>query len=202
MTNKGLLVVISGPAGVGKGTVIRYLIDNYDDYTYSVSATTRKPRPGETEGKSYFYITRDEFKDRIENGLMLEYAEYVDNFYGTPRTFVEEKLNAGCNVILEIETRGALQVKERMPEAVMIFVCPPSITELEHRLRGRATETEEVIAKRMTKARSELALAGKYDYVLVNNNNASEETAKQIQSIVFAEKHSVSRGMVKLNFDN
>ncbi len=195
--NKGLLLVISGPAGVGKGTVVRKLIEN-GDYAFSVSATTRTPRPGEENGVSYYFITKDEFFEKIQNGEMLEYAEYVGNFYGTPRSFVEDMLNEGKNVVLEIDTAGALQVKAQLPEAVLVFICPPTLDELEHRLRGRGTESEEVVRERLKTAKKEFGLIKKYDYVVVNGESAWEKTAREIDNIVFAEKHSVKRNMIEL----
>ena len=139
--NKGILVVVSGFSGAGKGTVMKRLMEKYDDYALSVSATTRKPRPGEEDGREYFFRTRDEFEKLIEEDALLEYAQYVENYYGTPRSYVEEQLQAGRNVILEIEIQGAMKIKEKIPEALLVFVTPPTVEELERRLSGRGTET-------------------------------------------------------------
>ena len=189
---KGLLLVISGPSGVGKGTVIDSLLEN-DDMAYSVSATTRSPRPGEIDGVDYNYITKEEFRTLIENGDVLEYAEYTGNYYGTPRKFVERKLNEGKSVILEIETCGAMQIKKKMPEAVLIFICPPSLEELESRLRGRGTETEEVILRRLEQAKKEIVLIPEYDYAVVNENGGWKKAADDVRDIVNAELHSTVR---------
>ena len=144
--NKGILVVVSGFSGAGKGTVMKRLMEKYDDYALSVSATTRKPRPGEEDGREYFFRTRDEFEKLIEEDALLEYAQYVENYYGTPRSYVEEQLQAGRNVILEIEIQGAMKIKKKIPEALLVFVTPPTVEELERRLTGRGTETAQVIA--------------------------------------------------------
>ena len=150
--NKGILVVVSGFSGAGKGTVMKRLMEKYDDYALSVSATTRKPRPGEEDGREYFFRTRDEFEKLIEEDALLEYARYVENYYGTPRSYVEEQLQAGRNVILEIEIQGAMKIKEKIPEALLVFVTPPTVEELERRLTGRGTETAQVIADRLARA--------------------------------------------------
>ena len=151
--NKGILVVVSGFSGAGKGTVMKRLMEKYDDYALSVSATTRKPRPGEEDGREYFFRTRDEFEKLIEEDALLEYARYVENYYGTPRSYVEEQLQAGRNVILEIEIQGAMKIKEKIPEALLVFVTPPTVEELERRLTGRGTETAQVIAGQTCKSR-------------------------------------------------
>ena len=153
--NKGILVVVSGFSGAGKGTVMKRLMEKYDDYALSVSATTRKPRPGVEDGREYFFRTRDEFEKLIEEDALLEYARYVENYYGTPRSYVEEQLRAGRNVILEIEIQGAMKIKEKIPEALLVFVTPPTVEELERRLTGRGTETAQVIADRLATAAEE-----------------------------------------------
>ena len=145
MNEKGKLIVISGPSGAGKSTVVFKAIEGRDDVCFSTSVTTRKPRPGETDGKEYFFVDLDRFREMVENDELLEHAEYVANSYGTPRAYVEKQLESGCNVLLDIEVQGARQVHEKMPEAVMIFVAPPSLEELERRLRGRGTDTERAI---------------------------------------------------------
>jgi guanylate kinase len=196
--NKGILLVLSGPAGVGKGTIVKKILEN-GDYVYSVSATTREPRPGEKDGVNYYFVTKNEFLMKIEAGEMLEYAEYVGHYYGTPRSFVSSKLGEGKNVVLEIDTAGAMQVKAKMPEAVLVFICPPSLEDLENRLRGRGTEGNDVIRERMKKAEKELGLIKKYDYTVVNGDNAWEKAADEIKAIVIAEKRSVKRGMIPEN---
>ena len=169
MSKQGKLLIISGFSGVGKGTVVNKLIDKYDDYTISSSATTRNPRVGEVDKVNYFFVSKEEFEDMIANNKLLEYAQYVDNYYGTPLEFVNEKLNEGINVILEIETQGALKVKEIMPEAMMIFILPPSAEELKKRLVGRNTESMEVINKRLMKAAEETIFMDNYEYFVVND---------------------------------
>ena len=166
--NKGSLIVVSGPSGCGKGTVCKELVKD-GRFCVSISATSRKPRDDEEDGVSYFFKTREEFEKLIEEDMLIEYAEYVGNYYGTPKRFVEEKLSEGVNVILEIEVQGAMKIKEKFPEAKLLFLLPPSISELEARLRGRGTESEEAIVKRLQKARTELGYLGQYEYFVVNN---------------------------------
>jgi len=189
---KGLLLVISGPAGSGKGTVNAHLLRT-GDFAFSVSATTRAPRPGEQDGVNYHYITREDFEQRIANGGMLEYTEYCGNYYGTPRKEAEEVLMGGKNLILEIETDGAAQVKEKYPDAVLILLLPPSFRVQEQRLRGRATETEDKILARLSRTREEVAGFGLYDYVVYNYDGRDTECAEDILSIVRAEQHTVRR---------
>lgn len=179
---KGKLLIISGFSGVGKGTVVKYILDNYSDYKISISATTRSPREGEVDGIHYHFLTTEKFEDMIKNNQLLEYANYVGNYYGTPRDFVEKNINEGNNVILEIETQGALQVKKMMPEAVMIFVLPPNADTLKNRLVGRQTETMEVINKRLSKAAEETEVIEKYDYFVINDEIA--DCAARINDIV------------------
>ena len=150
--SKGILVVVSGFSGAGKGTVMKRLLEKYDDYALSVSVTTRAPRPGEEDGIAYFFRSREEFEQLIREDALIEYAQYVENYYGTPRSYVEEQLSAGRNVILEIEIQGAMKVKEKIPEALLVFVTPPTVAELEKRLKGRGTETDQVIADRLARA--------------------------------------------------
>lgn len=168
MKNKGLLVVISGPAGAGKGTIVKELVKD-DRIRVSVSATTRSPRPGEEDGVHYHFLTREKFQEMIQQDGFLEYAEYCDNFYGSPRKQAEEWMAEGKDVILEIEVQGCQKIKEKNPGCVSIFIMPPSIEVLEQRLRGRGTETEEVILKRMERATEEMLLAQNYDHVIVND---------------------------------
>ena len=197
MNDKGLLLVISGPSGVGKGTICREYIKNHDDCTLSVSATTRSPREGEIHGESYFFMTHDEFRKKIDEGGFLEHAVFCENYYGTPKDAVMRMLESGKNVILEIEVQGALQVRSHYPEAVFIFVIPPSLDELEERLRGRGTETDEVIAKRLDRAKAEFKYIDKYNYVLVNDTVAA--ATERLQAIITAEKCVMSRNYKSIN---
>lgn len=192
MEDKGLLLIISGFSGTGKGTVISRLLEKYNEkYALSVSATTRKPREGEVDGRDYFFKTRDEFEEMIANEELIEHACYVDNYYGTPKKYVEDRLDEGKNVILEIEIQGALDVKRLFPESVLIFLFPPSVTELERRLRERGTETEEVISARMDRAAKEVESAYNYDYIVINDE--LEACTETIHSLIRAEKLRVSR---------
>ena len=184
LENKGILIVVSGFSGAGKGTIMRALLDKYEEtYALSVSATTRDPRPGEVEGREYFFRTVEEFEKMIAKEDLIEYAKYVDNYYGTPRTYVEEQLERGRDVILEIEIQGALKVKEKFPETLLLFVTPPSAAELKRRLEGRGTETPEVIASRMKRAREEAEYMDRYDYLIINDdlNECVEEMHQIIQ---------------------
>jgi len=177
------LVVISGCSGVGKGTVINeFMKRNSDDYILSVSCTTRKPRQGEVHGVNYFFLTTGEFEQNIKDDKFLEHANFAGNYYGTKKKYIDEKIKEGFNVILEIDTQGALQVKEKMPEAILIFIAPPSIEELEHRLRGRHTEDEETIQKRLAQVKIELERSQKYDYTVINDN--INRAVEEIESIV------------------
>ncbi|WP_064200610.1 guanylate kinase [Brevibacillus brevis] len=185
MVDRGLLLVLSGPAGVGKGTVCKALREVMPDLVYSVSATTRQPRPGEVEGVNYFFKSQEEFKRMIEEDALLEWAEYVGNYYGTPRQFVDDMLNEGRDVILEIEVQGALQVKESFPQGTFLFLAPPDLNELENRIVGRGTESQEIIRKRMEVARAEIELMDHYDYVVVND--VIESACERIQAIITAE---------------
>lgn len=178
---KGKLLVISGFSGVGKGTVVNYLQKHNDNYKISVSVTTREPRENEIQGVHYHFISNEEFEKMINENKLLEHAGYVDHYYGTPRQFVEENLKNGNDVILEIETKGALQVKENMPEAILIFILPPSAKELKNRLVGRQTETEEVIAQRLKKAAEETDNIEKYDFYVLNDD--VEKCAQHIENI-------------------
>jgi len=189
---KGLLLIISGPAGSGKGTVNSHLLKR-GDFVYSVSATTRLPRPGEVDGVNYHFISRDDFTSRIDSGDMLEYTEYCGNFYGTPRKEAEAVLDSGKNLILEIEVDGATQVKAKYPEAVLIMLLPPSFKTQEQRLRSRGTETEEKIRERLSRTKEELHFADKYDYVVYNYDGKDLEAADRILSIVNAERASIKR---------
>ncbi len=189
--NHGLLIVLSGPSGAGKGTLCLELLRQQPSIQYSVSATTRAPRPGEVDGVSYFFRTREEFEVMIENQELLEWAEFCGNFYGTPHFAVEQCIQAGKDVILEIEIQGALQVKERFPQGVFIFIVPPSIDVLSERIHKRATESEEVIQKRLAKAVHEMEYLTEYDYVVVNDKILAG--VDKLRSILVAEKCRVKR---------
>lgn len=184
MNKRGILAIISGFSGAGKGTVVNKLLEK-DNYAVSISATTREPRQGEVDGKNYFFKSRDEFENMIENNQLIEYAEYVGNYYGTPRDYVFEKLEEGYDVILEIEMQGALKVKEKFPETALIFITPPSADELKKRLVGRGTETIEQIDKRMSRAVDECDYMNKYDYIVVNDDldECVDEIHRLLQAI-------------------
>ncbi len=185
MSEKGKLLVISGPSGAGKSTVVFKAIEGRSDVCFSTSVTTRAPRPGEVDGREYFFIDFKRFHEMVENDELLEHAEYVTNCYGTPRAYVEQRLNEGMNVVLDIEVLGARQVRKKMPGAVLIFIAPPSLIELERRLRGRGTDTEEAVQGRLARARQEYQEADFYDYLIVNDD--VEKAAKQLSAIIEAE---------------
>ena len=186
MSEKGKLIVISGPSGAGKSTVVFNAIGDRNDTCFSTSVTTRAPRPGEVDGREYFFVTREEYDSMVENDELLEHAEYVDNGYGTPKSYVEKKLHDGVNVILDIEVQGARQVKNKKPDAVTIFVVPPTLSELERRLRGRGTESEETINARLERARQEYREADFYDYIIINDD--VEKAADDLSAIINAER--------------
>ena len=186
MKNKGVMAVVSGPSGVGKGTVCQYIVDNYEGFFLSVSATSRHPRPIEQDGVHYYFKTEQEFEDMIKNDELLEHAQYVGKYYGTPKAPCMEHIEKGENVILEIEVQGGMKVKSNAPDTVMIFVVPPSMEELRSRLTGRGTESADVIEQRLDRAKEELKLMEDYDYIVVNDT--VESAAKQILSIIEAER--------------
>ena len=194
---KWFLLVISGPSGVGKGTVLHDLMNTQKNLVYSVSVTTRKQRPGEIEGVSYFFKTHEEFEKMIEEDKFLEYAKVHDNYYGTPKEFVEEKINEGKIVILEIDVQGALNVKKNIDNGVYIFLAPPSLSELKNRIVNRGTETESDINLRMSNAKKELSYIKNYDYLVVNDHLNS--AINLVNEIINAEKHRVIRE--DINFD-
>lgn len=182
---KGILFILSGPSGVGKGTVRKALFEKDTSLQYSISMTTREKRPGEQEAVDYFYRTKAEFEAMIEDKQLLEYAKYVNNYYGTPRQYVEETLEKGQDVFLEIEVQGALQVRENFPEGVFIFLCPPSLDELKNRIINRGTETEKSVMNRLRAAEDEIELMDAYDYVVVNDQ--VDQAVNKIQAIVESE---------------
>ena len=184
--SKGLLIVISGPSGVGKGTVLKSVFENDDNLVYSVSCTTRDPRPGETDGVEYHFITKEKFQDNISKGKMLEYATYCDNFYGTNAEYVEKQRDMGYDVVLEIEVQGALQVMKKIPDAVSLFVAPPSFEILKQRLAGRGTESQDVVESRIRRAYEEISHMNEYTYVVVNDT--VEKACDDVLSIIKAER--------------
>lgn len=198
MAERGLLIVFSGPSGVGKGTVRQEIFSTPDhQFEYSVSMTTRPKRPGEVDGVDYFFRTREEFKEFIKKGQMLEYAEYVGNYYGTPLTYVNETLDKGIDVFLEIEVQGALQVKKKVPDGVFIFLTPPDLDELKDRLVGRGTDSEEVIRQRIERAKEEIALMREYDYAVVNDEVPL--AAERVKRIIEVEHFRVDRVIGRYN---
>ncbi|MCW0952607.1 guanylate kinase [Weissella ceti] len=189
---RGVLIVLSGPSGVGKGTVRKALFEEEDiDFQYSISMTTRQPREGEVDGEDYFFVTREEFEARIEQGEMLEYAEYVGNYYGTPKSYIDATLAAGKDVLLEIEVQGAVQVKEKMPEGAYIFLTPPDLKALKDRLIGRGTESIEVIESRVNTAKTEIGMMKRYDYAVVNDEVAA--AVQRIKDVIKVERLRVER---------
>ena len=184
--SKGILVIVSGPSGAGKSTVISRLSQFRSDIRFSVSATTRHPRPGEEDGRDYYFKSREEFLEMVGLDAFLEHAEYVGNFYGTPAAPVDSNLAEGCNVILDIEVQGTAQVMDKRPDAVSIFLCPPSMEELERRLRGRGTDSEEKIRERLNTARREYAQAHNYRYIIINDD--ADKASRELDAIITAER--------------
>ena len=191
VTPQGVLLVVSGPSGTGKGTICQILREQLPDLGYSISVTTRQPRVGEVDGKSYFFKTVPEVQEMIAKGELLEYAEVYGNYYGTPRKYVMDLLQSGHDVLLEIDIQGALQIKERFPEGVFVFIVPPSLDELSARIYKRGTDSEEVIKRRMASAASELTYAAKYDYIIVND--IATKAANKVLTIMEAERYRVAR---------
>jgi guanylate kinase len=188
---KHVLLAVSGPSGVGKGTIVKTLIARREDVVESVSCTTRAPREGEIHGKHYFFMDRGEFEKLIADDRFLEYAEYVGNYYGTPADSVEQMLANGKDVILEIEAQGALKVKEKCPDCTMLFIIPPCFSDLEFRLRSRGTESDEVIAKRLEKAKKEYEYIDQYDYIVVNDD--IDKAADEIRCIMLASRYKTEK---------
>ena len=192
MNKKGILIVVSGFSGAGKGTLMKELLQRYEEkYALSISATTRQQREGEVHGREYFFISKEEFEKMIAKDELIEYAKYVENYYGTPRNYVEQKLDEGKDVILEIEIQGALKVKEKFPDALLLFVSPPSAEELKNRLVGRGTETMEVINSRMSRAAEEAEGMENYDYLIINDT--LEECVEQMHAVIQGEHLRCSR---------
>lgn len=188
---RGILIVVSGFSGAGKGTLMKRLLETYDNYALSVSATTRSPRPGEVDGREYFFKTVDEFEKMIAQDELIEYAKYVNNYYGTPKDYVMRQLDAGKDVILEIEIQGALKVKEKYPDTLLLFVTPPSAKELKERLVGRGTETMDVIESRMKRAAEESEGVEAYDYLIINDD--LETCVKEMHQVIQSEHNRVNR---------
>ena len=191
MKRKGILIVVSGFSGAGKGTLMKKLMEEYDNYALSISMTTRNPRPGEEDGREYFFVTKEQFEEKIGQDGLIEYAGYCGNYYGTPRAYVEQQLEAGKDVILEIEIQGALKIKEKFPTALLLFVMPPSAKELRRRLTGRGTETQEVIDQRMHRAIEEAQGIEQYDYIVINDQ--LEECVKELHALIGAAHNTPSR---------
>lgn len=191
MKKRGILIVVSGFSGAGKGTVMRALLEKYDNYALSISATTRNPREGEADGREYFFKTTEEFEKMIAQDELIEYARYVNHYYGTPRSYVEEQLENGKDVILEIEIQGALKVKEKFPDTLLVFITPPSAKELRRRLIGRGTESMEVIEQRLARAKEEAEGIDDYDCLIVNDD--LESCVDELHSVIQNEKKKVAR---------
>jgi len=197
MNKKGILIVVSGFSGAGKGTIMKALLNKYDNYALSISATTRNPRDGEMNGREYFFKTTEEFEKMIAKDELIEYAKYVNNYYGTPKAYVEEQLANGKDVILEIDIQGALQVKEKFDQAVLIFLMPPSLQELRSRLINRGRESIDLINERFNAAKDEIKLADGYDYVVINDTVDGAVVA--VEAIITAEKCKISRNQHIIN---
>ncbi len=200
LKRKGVLLVLSGPSGAGKGTVCHEMRKRLENMKYSISATTRKPRVIEREGREYFFLSKEEFEEKIKDGKFLEYALVYDNYYGTPRDYVEDILNQGYDCILEIDPQGAMQIKEKMEDAVFIFIAPPSMEELKKRLTFRGTEKPEEIAKRLGNAEREFKNMPNYDYVIINDK--IEDAVREVEAIITAEKLRTSRNHEIMNLLN
>ncbi len=198
MKRKGILSIVSGFSGAGKGTVMKALLSKYDNYALSISATSRAPRPGEQEGREYFYKTVEQFEEMIKHDELIEYAQYVGNYYGTPKAYVEQMLNEGKDVILEIELQGALQVKAKMPETVLIFITPPTADELKNRLIGRGTEDMATINARLKRASEEAEFMQQYDYILINDK--LDDCVEELHHLIQSERAKVCRNIENINF--
>lgn len=197
MKRKGILIVVSGFSGAGKGTLMKQLVHAYDNYALSISMTTRAPRPGESDGKEYFFVSKEEFEKQIANEGLVEYACYCDNYYGTPKEYVEKQLQKGKDVILEIEIQGALKIKEQFPTALLMFVMPPSADELKKRLEGRGTESPDIIAKRLKRATEEADGIEKYDFIVINDK--LDECVVQMHNLIQAAHDTPERNEELIN---
>ncbi len=197
MEKKGILVVVSGFSGSGKGTIMKELLSRYDNYALSISATTRSPREGEQDGREYFFKTREEFEEMIASDALIEYASYVENYYGTPRAYVEEQLALGKDVILEIEIQGALQIRKRFPDTLLLFISPPDARTLEKRLVGRGTESMDVIENRLSRAVEEAEGIESYDYFIINDD--LNTCVEQVHRLIQGEHSRVSRSLELIN---
>ncbi len=197
MKHKGILIVVSGFSGAGKGTLMKQLVRTYDNYALSVSMTTRSPRAGEEEGKEYFFVSKEVFEEKISQEGLIEYDSYCDNYYGTPRDYVEKQLEKGKDVILEIEIQGALKVKEKFPTALLMFVMPPGAAELKKRLEGRGTESPEVIQKRLKRATEEAEGIEQYDFIVINDK--LEECVDEMHSLILAAHFTPNRNEEFIN---
>lgn len=191
MKRRGILIVVSGFSGAGKGTLMKKLLSSYDNYALSISMTTREPRPGEEDGREYFFVSKEAFEEKIIQDGLVEYACYCDNYYGTPREYVEKQLEAGKDVILEIEIQGALKIKEKFPTALLLFVMPPTAQELKRRLEGRGTESPEVIAKRLKRACEEAEGIEEYEHIIINDK--LEECVKEMHALIMAAHNTPDR---------
>lgn len=198
MKERGVLAIVSGFSGAGKGTVMKALMSKYNNYALSISATTRAPRVGEENGREYFFKTVEEFEKMIEEDQLIEYANYVGNYYGTPKAYVESKLDEGKDVILEIELQGAMKVKEKMPDTVLIFITPPTAEELKNRLVGRGTEDEATINARLKRASEEAGYMERYDYLLINDD--LDTCVRELHELIQSEHSKVSRNIDRINF--
>ncbi len=196
MKRKGILVVISGFSGAGKGTLMKALMNSYDAYALSISMTTREPRDGEEDGREYFFVSKEAFEEKIQQDGLIEYATYCDHYYGTPRAYVEQQLEAGKDVILEIEIQGARSIREKYPDALLVFVMPPSAEELQRRLIGRGTESEEVIRKRMRRAVEEAEGVEEYDYIVINDQ--LEACTRELHALIQSAHMQADRNMDRI----
>ena len=199
MNHKGLLIVISGFSGAGKGTLMKKLIENYNQYALSISMTTRAPREGEVDGREYFFASKEQFEDKIKEDGFIEYAQYCGNYYGTPKDYVEQQLEAGKDVILEIEIQGAMKVKEQFPDAILLFVMPPSIAVLHQRLVGRGTETEEIINERLQRAEEEAVGIEGYDYIIINDD--LDTCVKELHELLAKTHEEIQAQYNPVNYD-